>query len=68
MLAIEQGILQQKNNPVRLIGYRNAKKYRSVSVFGDGLQKLKEKLTCLVDFRTYLFKLTPKKTTILKIV
>ncbi|MDJ1472030.1 transposase [Xanthocytophaga flava] len=68
ILAIEQGILQEKQNPVRHIRFANGKKYRSVSIFRDGLQKLKEKLTYLVDFRTYLFKLTPKETTILKIV
>jgi hypothetical protein len=68
ILAIEQGILQQKHNPVRQICSASGKKYPSVSVFRDGLQKIKEKLTCLIDFREFLFKRFPKKTTILKIV
>lgn len=68
ILALEQGILQEKHNPVRHIRYTSGKKYRSVSVFRDGLQKLKEKLTRLIDFREYLHKRYPKKSTILKIV
>ena len=68
ILAIEQGILQEKHKPVRHIRSGSGKKYRSVSVFRDGLQKLKEKLTCLIDFREYLFKRFPKKSTVLKIV
>ena len=68
ILALEQGILQERHNPVRHIRSASGKKYRSVSVFRDGLQKLKEKLTCLIDFREFLLKRFPKKTTILKIV
>jgi len=68
ILAIEQGILQERKNPVRHIRPVSGKKYRSVSVFRDGLQKLKEKLICLIDFREYLLKRFPKKSTILKIV
>ncbi|MDJ1480077.1 hypothetical protein QNI16_06235, partial [Cytophagaceae bacterium YF14B1] len=68
ILALEQGILQEESSPVRYIRPSSGKKYRSVSIFRDGLQKIKEKLTYLVDFRTYLFKLTPKKTTVFKIV
>jgi hypothetical protein len=68
ILALEQGILQEKHNPVRHIRYISGKKYRSVSIFRDGLQKLKEKLTCLIDFREYLHNRFPKKSTILKIV
>ncbi|MDJ1499491.1 hypothetical protein QNI22_02480 [Cytophagaceae bacterium BD1B2-1] len=59
--AIQQGILQQKKEPVGQIRYANGNTYRAVSV---GLYRVKEKLLSLVNFRSYLVELVPKNNLI----
>jgi hypothetical protein len=68
IVAVREGIIQQKNQPVRVIKYKNGDKLPSVSLFRNGLQVISNHIISWVDFDKYLSTIKPKKYSIVQIV
>ena len=68
IMAVREGIIQQKNQPVRVIKYRNGDRLPAVSLFRNGLQVISNQIIDWVDFDKYLAVIKPKKYSIVQIV
>ena len=67
-MAVGEGIIQQKSQPVRVIKYKNGDKLPSVSLFRNGLQVISNQIISWMDFAKYLDLIKPKKYSIVQIV
>lgn len=54
ILAIREGIIQQKIQKIRTIKYRNGDKYPAVSIFKNGLQAIANLIVSWVDLYKYI--------------
>ena len=68
IMAVREGIIQQKLQPVRVINYKNGDKLPAVSLFRNGLQVISNQIISWVDFDRYLAIIKPKKYSIVQIV
>ena len=68
IMAVREGIIQQKLQPVRVIKYKNGDKFPAVSLFRNGLQIISNQIISWVDFDKYLDLIKPKKYSIVQIV
>jgi hypothetical protein len=68
IMAVREGIIQQKLQPVRVIKYKNGDKLPSVSIFRNGLQVISNQIISWVDFDSYLALIKPEKYSIVQIV
>jgi len=68
ILAIREGIMQQKVQKVRTIKYRNGDKYPAVSIFKNGLHAIANLIVSWIDLDKYIALIKKKKYSILKIV
>lgn len=68
VLAIREGMIQEKNQKVRIIKYKNGDKLPAVSIFRNGLQSISNQIVSWLDFDIYLRLIKQKKYSIVKIV
>lgn len=68
IMAVREGIIQQKNQPGRVIKYKNGDRLPAVSIFRNGLQVISNQIISWVDFDKYLAVIKPKKYSIVQIV
>ena len=68
IMAVREGIIQQKLQPVRVIKYKNGDKFPAVSLFRNGLQVISNQIISWIDFDKYLAVIKPKKYSIVQIV
>jgi Transposase DDE domain len=68
ILAIREGIIQQKVQKIRMIKYKNGDIYPAVSVFRNGLQTISNQIVNWIDLDKYLSFIEKKKYSIVKIV
>lgn len=68
ILAIREGIIQQKTEKVRTIKYKNGDEYPAMSIFRNGLQSISNKIISYLDLDIYLGFIKLKKYSIVQIV
>lgn len=68
IMAVREGIIQQKIQPVRVIKYKNGDKLPAVSFFRNGLQVISNQIISWVHFDRYLAVFKLKKYSISQIV
>ncbi|RYU92692.1 hypothetical protein [Emticicia agri] len=68
ILAIREGIIQQKVQKIRTIKYKNGDKYPAVSIFRNGLQAISNCIISWFDLNKYLSFIKKKKYSIIQIV
>lgn len=68
VLAIREGMIQEKIQKVRVIKYKNGDKLPAVSIFRNGLQSISNQIVSWLDFDKYLRLIKQKKYSIVKIV
>jgi hypothetical protein len=68
ILAIREGIIQQKTQKVRTIKYENGDEYPAVSIFRNGLQNISNQIISYLDLDIYLGFIKLKKYSIVQIV
>lgn len=68
ILAVREGIIQEKKHKVRVIKYKNGDKLPAVSIFRNGLQSISNQIVSWLDFDKYLRFIKQKKYSIIQIV
>jgi hypothetical protein len=68
VLAIREGIIQEKVQKVRIIKYKNGDKLPAISIFRNGLQSISNQIVNWLDFDKYLRFIKRKKCSIVQIV
>lgn len=68
VLAIREGIIQQKTQKTRTIKYKNGDQYPAVSIFRNGLQIISNQIISYFDLDIYLGFIKLKKYSIVQIV
>ncbi|MBC8110245.1 MAG: transposase [Verrucomicrobia bacterium] len=68
ILAVREGIIQEKKQKVRVIKYKNGARLPAVSIFRNGLQVISNQIVSWVDFDKYLQLIKQKKHSIVQIV
>lgn len=68
ILAVREGIIQEKKQKVRVIKYKNGDKLPAVSIFRNGLQSISNQIVSWLDFDYYLRFIKQKKYSIVQIV
>ena len=68
ILAVREGIIQEKIQKVRVIKYKNGDKLPAVSIFRNGLQTISNQIVSRLDFDRYLRFVKQKKYSIIQIV
>ena len=68
IMAVREGIIQQKLQPARVIKYKNGDKLPSVSLFRNGLQVISNQIINWIDLDSYLVRIKPKKYSIVQMV
>lgn len=68
ILAVREGIIQEKKQKVRVIKYKNGDKLPAVSIFRNGLQLISNQIVSWLDFDKYLQFIKQKKYSIIQMV
>jgi Transposase DDE domain len=68
ILAVREGIIQEKTKKVRIIKYKNGDKLPAVSIFRNGLQAISNQIVNWIDLDRYLRFIKQKKYSIIQIV
>lgn len=68
ILAVREGIIQQKKQKIRIINYKNGDKYPAVSIFRNGIQAISNQIISYLDLDRYLSFINSKKYSIVQIV
>lgn len=68
ILAVREGIIQEKKQKVRVIKYKNGDKLPAVSIFRNGLQSISNQVVSWLDFNKYLRLIKQKKYSIVQMV
>lgn len=68
ILAVREGIIQEKKQKVRMIKYKNGDKFPAVSIFRNGLQAISNQVVSYLDFDKYLLFIKAKKHSIIQMV
>ena len=68
ILAVREGIIQEKKQKVHVIKYKNGDKLPAVSIFRNGLQSISNQIVSWLDFDYYLRFIKQKKYSIVQIV
>jgi hypothetical protein len=68
ILAVREGIIQQRTHKIRVIEYKNGDKLPAVSIFRNGLQSISNQIVSWLDFDYYLRFIKQKKYSIIQMV
>ena len=68
ILAVREGIIQEKRQKVRVIKYKNGDRLPAVSVFRNGLQSISNQIVSWSYLDKYLRVIKQKKNSIVQIV
>lgn len=68
ILAVREGMIEEKKQKVRVIKYKNGDRLPAVSVFRNGLQLISNQIVSWLDFDRYLSLIKQKKYSILQMV